>query len=61
MSGLCDDENDCDKKIRNFVVKKYIIKKKDKDNILMQLAHIGINQATLFPEADKVAEYLKRL
>ena len=26
-----------------------------------QLANVGISQATLFPEVDKVADYLKRI
>jgi len=37
----------------------YRIRIENQKGILKELDKIGINEATLFPEIDKVAEYLK--
>jgi len=39
--------------------KRIIIEHKSKETILTELDRIGINKSTLFPEIDKVAEYIK--
>ena len=39
--------------------KKIIIDHKSKEDILNELDILGINKSTLFPEIDKVAEYIK--
>lgn len=36
-----------------------IIEKSNKDSILKELDKLGINKSTLFPEIDKVADYIK--
>ena len=38
---------------------RLIIKSSNKDNIKNELSNLGINKSTLFPEIDKVAEYIK--
>lgn len=55
LTGICENQNDCENKINNEVVLK--IKISNKENILEQLDLLGINEATLFPEMDKVAKY----
>ena len=39
--------------------KRIIIDHKSKENILKELDKLGINKSTLFPEIDKVADYIK--
>lgn len=48
------DENSLDKKLG-----KIVIDKEYKEDILKELDNIGINQYTLFPEAEYLAKYLK--
>jgi len=60
LSGLSSSRDD---EIRNLDVKVYDkiqIGENDEDmkNILKELDKLGINEASLFPEVDKVAEYL---
>jgi len=43
----------------NETNKKIIIKSSNKASILKELDKIGINKSTLFPEIDKVADYIK--
>ena len=38
---------------------RIIIEKLKKESILTELDRIGINKSTLFPEIDKVADYIK--
>ena len=38
---------------------KIIIKNSKKESILKELDKLGINKSTLFPEIDKVADYIK--
>jgi len=38
---------------------RIIIEKSEKDSILKELDNLGINKSTLFPEIDKVADYIK--
>ena len=38
---------------------RIIIEKSKKESILTELDRIGINKSTLFPEIDKVADYIK--
>ena len=40
--------------------KKIIVLIEKKEEILEQLEHFSINRATLFPEIECVAEYLKK-
>ena len=60
LSGLNVDEVDCDNKIRKYVAQRIYIPAQRKQAILRDLERIGICQATLFPEADKVADYLQK-
>ena len=39
--------------------KRILIKESAKDSILEELDNLGINKSTLFPEIDKVADYIK--
>lgn len=57
ISGLSSNTEDSEHKLESMVYKKIIIK--DKDKILEELDKLGINESTLFPEIDKVANYLK--
>lgn len=59
ISGLDQDENESDFKIRKYIVNEIVIEASAKANILRDLEYIGINQATLFPEVEKVADYLR--
>ena len=59
LCGLDKNEADSNYKIKKHVMKEIIIPSKAKLGILQELEQICINQATLFPEVDKVAEYLK--
>ena len=59
ISGLNYDESECAFKINRKIGRTVIIPGKDKKEILKQLAWVGITKASLFPEVDKVAEYLK--
>ena len=46
-------------KIRKYLANEVIILHSAKKGILDELEYVGINQATLFPEVDKVADYLR--
>ena len=59
ISGLDQDENESDFKIRKYIVNEIVIDASAKASILRDLEFIGINQATLFPEVEKVADYLR--
>ena len=59
LCGLDKNEADSNYKIKKHVMKEIIIPAYAKLGILQELEQICINQATLFPEVDKVAEYLK--
>lgn len=57
ISGLSKDSREAEDKLNTLVYKTIIIK--NQKGILQELNRLGINEATLFPEVDKVAEYLK--
>ena len=57
VTGLSKDEAEIIKKIERKVAFKFVIN--DRNRILKQLDEVGINEKTLFPEVDKVADYLK--
>lgn len=57
LSGLCEDKKDAEDKIQQICT--YEIEIRDRDQILDELDRLGINEATLFPEVDKVADYLR--
>ena len=40
--------------------KGFIVEANAKDNILKELEILGIHHAKLFPEIDKIADYIKR-
>lgn len=60
ISGLDMDEFESDMKIRKNIITEITIESKFKKQILKELEIVGVNQATLFPEVDKVADYLKK-
>jgi len=60
ISGLDQDESESDLKIRKHLVNEIVIDASAKERILRDLEYIGINQATLFPEVEKVADYLRK-
>ena len=60
ISGLDKDEIESDMKIRKYLVDELLIPSDTKQEMLKKLDALGINQATLFPEVEKVAEYLKK-
>ena len=47
-------------KIRKYLANEVIVPHSVKKAILDELEYVGINQATLFPEVDKVADYLRQ-
>ena len=57
ISGLCTNQTEAEEKIKKICTET--IKVNDRQSILYELDLFGINEATLFPEVDKVAEYLK--
>lgn len=57
--GLSLDERECDMKIRKCLLHEIAIDAHSKKRILNALERIGINEATLFPEVDKIANYLR--
>ena len=59
ISGLDASDKESDNKIREFLVKELIIPKEAKKQLRKELEYVGINQASLFPEVDKVADYLR--
>lgn len=56
VSGLWLDKEGAKNSISNMC--GYIIEVENKEEILMELDAVGINEASLFPEVDKVAGYL---
>lgn len=59
VSGLDENDTESDMKIRKHLACEVIVPHSIKGTILKELEYVGINQATLFPEVDKVAEYLR--
>lgn len=57
--GLSMKPEEANELARNHVRQELYISNQDK--ILKELDAVGINEATLFPEVDKVAGYLKNL
>ena len=57
ISGLSEDQNEIKNKINSMVIYKFKIINQEK--ILEQLDALNINEASLFPELDKVANYYK--
>lgn len=57
INGLAKDEEDVILKNEKMVYKKTQID--NQEELLKQLEKIGIHEAALFPEVDKVANYLK--
>lgn len=55
--GLCENEDDAATKILPSISSEIHIH--NQENILKELDLLGINEATLFPEIDKIAHYLK--
>ena len=59
LSGLDAGERESNMKIRKYLAKTVNIKMDEKQKLRKELEIVGINQATLFPEVDKVAAYLR--
>lgn len=59
ISGLDLNESDSDRKIRKHVIKELIIPSSCKREIISELEAICIHKASLFPELDTVAQYLR--
>ncbi|MCH5156569.1 MAG: FRG domain-containing protein [Clostridiales bacterium] len=57
INGLSKSTDDAIQKLEYLVTTR--IRVHNQDNILKELDKLGINEATLFPEVDKVANYLK--
>nr|MBQ4457152.1 FRG domain-containing protein [Clostridia bacterium] len=57
ISGLCADAEDGQKKIEPFC--NAMVEIKDRKELLKELDSFGVNAASLFPEIDKVADFLK--
>ena len=62
LSGLTYNNDDAEEKIRDRMASThFIIPANNKASILKELDSIGINQATIYPNLDKIAGYLKNL
>jgi len=61
ISGLDASDKESDNKMRKFLVKEIAIPKESKGQLRKELEYVGINQASLFPEVDKVADYLRKM
>jgi len=62
LSGLSYDETEAEEKIKARMSQTHIIiPANKKKTILGELDSIGINQATIYPNLDKIAGYLKNL
>lgn len=60
LSGLTLDDVETENKIKDRMSQTYFIIPADKKaSILRELDSIGINQATIYPNLDKIAGYLK--
>lgn len=59
VSALDENDAESDMKIRKYLANEVQIPHFAKKAILEELEYVGINQATLFPEVDKVADYLR--
>lgn len=62
LSGLCNNINEAEKKIKARIAQtQIIIPKRYKKQILKELDSIGINKGTIYPNMEKIADYLKSL
>lgn len=60
LSGLSSDLNLAEKKIKARIAKtRFLIKSDDKEKILDELDLLAINKASIYPNMEKVAEYIK--
>ena len=59
MSGLDLSEEESNYKINRFLTEQILIPSNVKQSLLKELKRVCINQASLFPEVDQVASYLK--
>ena len=57
INGLSENSNEATEKLKNL--SHISIKIHNQNAILKELAFLGIHEASLFPEVDKVAQYLK--
>lgn len=60
VSGLDASAEESNNKIKKFIVLEITIPKDFKKQIREELEYVEINQASLFPEVDKVADYLRK-
>lgn len=60
MAALDIDEKDSAQKIDTYSVEQIIVPANYKLSLLKELEQVCISQATLFPEVDQVADYLKK-
>lgn len=62
LSGLCADKTEAKNKINARIAQtQIIIPANRKKEILAQLDSIGINKGTIYPNMEKIADYLKHL
>lgn len=64
LFGIAKEKNDCATFPEEYVLSKnnrIIIKAKEKSRIINQLEILGITEATVFPEIEKVANYIKTM
>lgn len=59
LNGLTGDSNSLSKFYRVIDGKRDVLLVRDKKNILKELESLSINKATLFPEIERVSEYIK--
>lgn len=59
LSGLSKNETQAEEKIK--MLNHVVIGIRNREVILKELEQLGIHQASLFPEIDKVANYLKEM
>lgn len=60
LSGLSSDLEEAEKKIKARIAKtRFVIKSENKERILKQLDILAINKASIYPNMEKTAEYIK--
>lgn len=63
LFGMADNKNKMACLNESWVLnpegKRFVIKQKDKKDILKQLSYVGISKAKLFPEIDMVSQFIK--
>lgn len=59
LFGINGNKSKCADLPQDWIFSRFTVKAKEKEKILQQLASIGISKAKLFPEIDRVSQFIK--